>query len=91
MNILVINGSPRGKASNTYRLTQAFLEGIKQAMLGQAGTGGQKADAHGKAGTISAPWGKMGYAWGGEQYPRGRTYGKQDGYPVMSGLFFLLE
>lgn len=50
MNILVINGSPRGKASNTYRLTQAFLEGIKQAMLGQAGTGGQKADAHGESG-----------------------------------------
>lgn len=46
MNILVINGSPKGKASNTYRLTQAFLEGIKQAGLGQAGTyDGQEADA----------------------------------------------
>ncbi|MDE6202345.1 MAG: NAD(P)H-dependent oxidoreductase [Lachnospiraceae bacterium] len=32
MNILVINGSPKGRASNTYRLTQAFLEGIKQAL-----------------------------------------------------------
>ena len=51
MNILVINGSPRGKASNTYRLAQAFLEGIKQAILGLAGTGsGQKADAHGESG-----------------------------------------
>lgn len=38
MNILVINGSPKGKASNTYRLTQAFLEGIKQAVLGETGT-----------------------------------------------------
>lgn len=30
MNILVINGSPKGSKSNTYRLTAAFLEGIKQ-------------------------------------------------------------
>lgn len=28
MNILVINGSPKGGRSNTYRLTSAFLEGI---------------------------------------------------------------
>lgn len=28
MNILVINGSPKGAKSNTYRLTCAFLEGI---------------------------------------------------------------
>lgn len=30
MNILVINGSPKGKRSNTYRLTTAFLEGIAE-------------------------------------------------------------
>lgn len=28
MNILVINGSPKGERSNTLRLTNAFLEGI---------------------------------------------------------------
>lgn len=28
MKILVLNGSPKGKGSNTYRLTEAFLEGI---------------------------------------------------------------
>lgn len=30
MKVLVINGSPKGKRSNTYRLTEAFLEGMKQ-------------------------------------------------------------
>lgn len=30
MNILVINGSPRGEKSNTYQLTSAFLRGIRQ-------------------------------------------------------------
>lgn len=29
MKILVINGSPRGKGSNTYKLTKAFLGGMK--------------------------------------------------------------
>jgi len=32
MNILVINGSPKGAKSNTYRLTTAFLEGMKQEL-----------------------------------------------------------
>lgn len=32
MNILVINGSPKGGNSNTYRLTSAFLEGMKQGI-----------------------------------------------------------
>nr|WP_297172373.1 flavodoxin family protein [uncultured Agathobaculum sp.] len=31
MNILVINGSPKGERSNTIRLTNAFLEGISKA------------------------------------------------------------
>lgn len=30
MNVLVINGSPKDKRSNTYRLTSAFLEGMGQ-------------------------------------------------------------
>lgn len=30
MNILVINASPRGKRSNSYRLTGAFLEGLRE-------------------------------------------------------------
>ena len=29
MNVLVINGSPKGKNSNTYKLTTAFVEGLK--------------------------------------------------------------
>jgi len=32
MNVLVINGSPKGTKSNTYQLTTAFLEGIKQEL-----------------------------------------------------------
>ena len=28
MNILAINGSPKGERSNTWRLTSAFLRGI---------------------------------------------------------------
>lgn len=30
MNVLVINGSPKGAKSNTYRLTAAFLEGLRK-------------------------------------------------------------
>ena len=30
MNILIINASPKGNKSNTYQITSAFLEGIKQ-------------------------------------------------------------
>lgn len=32
MNILVINGSPKGPGSNTYKLTEAFLEGLKSEL-----------------------------------------------------------
>lgn len=31
MNVLVINGSPKGKGSNSYKLTKAFLDGMKQS------------------------------------------------------------
>lgn len=31
MNILIINGSPRGKNSNTWQITQAFVEGLSSA------------------------------------------------------------
>lgn len=31
MNILLINGSPKGKGSNTYKLSTAFIEGMKTA------------------------------------------------------------
>ena len=32
MKILTLNGSPRGAASNTFQLTQAFLEGVRQEL-----------------------------------------------------------
>lgn len=35
MNILVINGSPKGENSNTLRLTRAFLEGLGEADIKQ--------------------------------------------------------
>lgn len=35
MKILVINGSPKGAASNSYKLTKAFLEGMKYGILKQ--------------------------------------------------------
>lgn len=41
MNILAINGSPKGKRSNTWRLTSAFLQGIamhEERTRGQAPT-----------------------------------------------------
>ncbi|MCC8157722.1 MAG: flavodoxin family protein [Phascolarctobacterium sp.] len=38
MNVLVLNGSPKGKRSNTYQLTSAFLEGISQKTKEQGNT-----------------------------------------------------
>ena len=41
MNILAINGSPKGERSNTRRLTSAFLRGIaarEESACGQAPT-----------------------------------------------------
>ena len=32
MNVLVLNGSPRGEKSNTMRLTNAFLNGMAEAI-----------------------------------------------------------
>lgn len=32
MNILLINGSPKGKGSNTYKLSKAFIEGMAEAL-----------------------------------------------------------
>lgn len=36
MKVLVINGSPKGKNSNTYKLTKAFVAGMKQAYKSEA-------------------------------------------------------
>jgi multimeric flavodoxin WrbA len=33
MNVLVINGSPRGKSSNTLKITNAFIEGLNTEVL----------------------------------------------------------
>ena len=44
MRILAINGSPKGKQSNTWRLTSSFIEGITA----------QEEDAHGQAPTVDA-------------------------------------
>lgn len=30
MNVLVINGSPKGDKSNTMKLTKAFLQGMRE-------------------------------------------------------------
>ncbi len=38
MNILVINGSPKGSRSNTYRLTLAFVEGIQDVTAAEIRT-----------------------------------------------------
>lgn len=32
MNILIVNGSPKGEASNTLKLTNAFVDGIKETI-----------------------------------------------------------
>ena len=44
MRILAINGSPKGKQSNTWRLTSSFIDGITA----------QEEDAHGQAPTVDA-------------------------------------
>lgn len=35
MKVLIINGSPKGKRSNSYKLTGAFLEGMRLGMAGR--------------------------------------------------------
>lgn len=41
MRILVINGSPKGSRSNTYKLTNAFLEGMKEEIAKAKSNGGK--------------------------------------------------
>lgn len=36
MKVLVLNGSPKGERSNTYRLTGAFLDGLRQVQQAEA-------------------------------------------------------
>ena len=36
MRVLVLNGSPKGDKGNTYRLTSAFLDGLRHPRLYQA-------------------------------------------------------
>lgn len=38
MRVLVLNGSPKGDKSNTYRLTSAFLDGLRQTQPVKAET-----------------------------------------------------
>lgn len=35
MNVLIINGSPKGTNSNTYKLTKAFIQGMQDTVTGQ--------------------------------------------------------
>ena len=38
MKVLILNGSPKGDKSNTYRLTSAFLDGLRQTQPVEAET-----------------------------------------------------
>ena len=46
MNILAINGSPKGKHSNTWRLTSAFLEGLADRIGKQRADAGDRSPYH---------------------------------------------
>ena len=35
MKVLVINGSPKGRKSNTWKLTEQFLEGMRESVKGR--------------------------------------------------------